>query len=180
MIEVKFKKEDKWEYKTFENQKQLDDFLKVNEGIYSEYKIKPKKTIKSLFLNWWRNIRNTKKNWNKVRASPFASLTLAYKARKIIIGLLIPYLIYMTFKMVKNYAAVGLMGTIGKAFMIGIMAFICWKIYQTIPMAKKKIDYYKKYPHTINYCPANTKETVDDILKKIEENQDKEKGGLKV
>jgi hypothetical protein len=75
--------------------------------------------------------------------------------------------------MVRDYSAIGFMGTVGKLFMIGIMIYICYKIYQTIPNAKRQIEYYKKYPHTINYCPANTKETVDEILSKIKENKDK-------
>lgn len=176
-INVKFKIQDKWEYRDFNSQQELDKFLIDNKGSFSEYQIKPQES-KNFFKKWWNNITHTRKNWKKVRASPFASLTLAYKARIIIIGLLIPYLLWMTYKMVRDYHAVGMMGTIGRLFMIGIMAYICWKIYSTIPQAKKQMEYYKKFPHTINYCPVNTKETVDDILKKIKENRDNQKGGI--
>jgi len=130
------------------------------------------------FLKWWANMKNTKKNFQKVRASPYASLTLALKARKIIIGCLIPWLLYMTYSMVTKIHANGFAGTFQRIIMIGMMAYIIWKIYSTIPQAQKQIDYYKKYPHTINYCPTNTPETIDSILAKIEENknnQDKPK-----
>jgi hypothetical protein len=125
------------------------------------------------FLKWWSGIKNTKKNYEKVRSSPYASLTLALKARKLIIGLLIPWLIYMTYSMVTKMNVNGVAGTIQKVVMIGMMAYIIWKIYSTIPEAKRQIEYYKKYPHTINYCPTNTKQTIDEILAKVKENKEK-------
>jgi hypothetical protein len=53
----------------------------------------------------------------------------------------------------------------------GIIVYIAWKLYSTIPAAKRQLEYYKKNPHTINYCPTNVKEDVDDILRKIKQNQ---------
>jgi hypothetical protein len=174
MIQAKFKVGENWEYREFNSKQELDNFILEYKGSYSEYQLKPEKS-KNFFKNWWNNITHTKSNWKKVKASPFASLQLAYKARMIIVGILIPYLIYMTYKMVRDYHAVGIMGTFGRLVSIGVMGFIMFKIYQTIPAAKKQMEYYKKFPHTINYCPTNTKETVDDILKKIKENKEKEK-----
>lgn len=125
------------------------------------------------FLKWLSDIKNTKKNYQKVRASPYASLTLALKARKLIIGLLIPWLLYMTYKMIVGVRVDGFMGTFQRIIMLGMMAYIIWKIYSTIPQAKKQLEYYKKYPHTINYVPTNVKEDVDSILAKIKNNQEK-------
>ena len=76
--------------------------------------------------------------------------------------------------MVMNFRGSGYMGTFTKLFMVGVGIYICWKIYETIPYAKKQIEYYKKNPHLINYVPTNTKETVDDIFKKIQENKTRE------
>lgn len=126
-------------------------------------------------VEWFKNLSNTKKNWGKVKSSPYASLTFALKVRQVIIGLLIPYLLWFTYTMIRDYHANGMMLTIGRLFMGGIMAYVCWKIYSTIPAAKKQIEYYKKYPHLINYCPTDTRQTVDDIMKKIEENKSKPK-----
>jgi len=173
MIQAKFKIQDKWEYRDFKDKSELDTFLKENEGRFSDYKIKEDET-KNMFSKWWKSITHTKSNWKKVKSSPYASLLLAYKARKIIIGLLIPYMLWMTYKMVVNYQAVGFMNTVGRIITVVIMGFIIYKIWSTIPQAKKQIDYYKKYPHTINYCPTNTKETIDDIFAKIKENKEKE------
>ena len=179
MIEAKykFKGEDKYNYRDFNSEKELTDFLEKDSREVEDYQFREKK-VSNWFLTWWNNMRNTKKNWKKVQGSPFASLNLALKFRKLIVGLLIPYLAWMTFKMVKNYNATGFMGTVGKVISIAIMSYICWKIYSTIPQAKKQIEYYKKYPHTINYVPTNTKETVDDILNKIKDNS--LKGGSNV
>jgi hypothetical protein len=177
MIQVKFKIKNKWEYRNFDSQGQLDKFLIDNKGRFSEYGIKPGEKSSNWFINWWKNIRNTKKNWNKVKASPYASLNLALKFRYFVIIPLIAYLIYMTYSMVIHYHANGMMLTIGRIFTIGLMSYVCWRIYSTIPAAKKQIEYYKKYPHLINYSPTDTKETINDIIKKIEEN--KMKGGNK-
>jgi hypothetical protein len=134
-----------------------------------------KQTAKNNWLvAWFTNLRNTKKNIKKVSASPYARLTLALKARKIIIGILTPWLIYMTYSMVVGIHASGVAGTFQRVIMIGMMAYIIWKIYSTIPQAKKQLEYYKKYPHTINYVPTNVKEDVDSILAKIKTNAEAE------
>lgn len=171
MIEAKYRYENetKWNLKDFNSEEEMLKEFEEDSKVIEEYKSRPKKV--NPIKNWWTNLRSTKKNWNKVRASPYASLSLALKARKIIIGLLIPYIAYMIVRMVLNFNVGGVMGLFQRLLMIGIGIFLCWKIYQTIPQAQKQIEYYKKFPHTINYCPTNTKETVDDILKKIENNK---------
>lgn len=176
MIEAKFKVGNEWEYREFSSEEQFSKFLADNEGAFSEYQIKPEEKL-NWFIKWWRNLTNTKKNWKKVKASPYATLGLALKFRKLIIGLLIPWLLWKTYKMVVNYKIDGIMGLIGRLAMILIMVYVCWQIYRSIPRAKKEIEYYKKYPHTINYCPTNTKETVNDILEKIKQNKGKKENG---
>ena len=125
-------------------------------------------------LKWWYNVTHTKSNIKKVKASPYASLTFSLKIRKIIIYLLIPWLIYLGYDMISGIRMAGFMGTFQKVISAGIMAYIIWKIYSTIPAAKKQIEYYKKYPHTINYCPTDTKQTVDEILDKIKKNKEQQ------
>ena len=120
------------------------------------------------------NLKNAPKNWKKVKASPYASLEFSLKVRKVIVFALIVYIAISGINMAINYRAVGFMSVVGRVIMLGVIGYLCYKIYQTIPQAKKQIDYYKKYPHTINYCPTDTKETVDSILNKIKENQQKE------
>jgi hypothetical protein len=124
-------------------------------------------------LKWLKNMKNTKANFKKVRASPYASLTFSLKIRKLVIYMLIPWLAYLGYKMVAGIRLDGFMGTFQKVVSMGIMAYIIWRIYSTIPIAQKQIEYYKKYPHTINYCPTNVKEDVDSILNKIKENSEK-------
>jgi hypothetical protein len=67
-------------------------------------------------VKWFKNLRNTKKNFQKVRASPYASLNFTLKVRKIIIACLIPWLCYMTYSMVTKIRANGMMRTIQTAF----------------------------------------------------------------
>lgn len=127
-------------------------------------------------VKWWRNMRNTKKNFKKVQASPFAMLNLKYKVTKIIIIPLMIWLGYMTYAMLRDYSVNGFMNTVGKVVMLIVMGFVIWRLYNIIPQSKKQIDYYKKYPHLINYCPTDTKETIESIFEKIKQNQIK--GGV--
>ena len=124
-------------------------------------------------LNIFRNLKNTKKNFKKVKGSPYASMSFVLKAKKLIIAFLIPYLIYMFYRMITKVRVEGFMGTVQKLFMFGVMCAICWKIYKTIPDAQKQIDYYKKNPHVINYVSTNVKEDVNDILAKVKANSEK-------
>jgi hypothetical protein len=175
MIQAKFryKGESKWNYKDFNSEDEMIKCLEEDEKEIEEYNSRPKK-LNNPIKNWFINLKNTKKNYQKVKGSPYASLIFALKVRKIIIGILIPFIAWRIWDMVMNFRGSGYMGTFTKLFMVGVGIYICWKIYETIPYAKKQIEYYKKNPHLINYVPTNTKETVDDIFKKIQENKTRE------
>lgn len=129
------------------------------------------KQEKNPIVNWWNNIRNTKKNIQKVRGSPYASLIFRNKVVKLIIFPLILWLIWKGYDIITNYHATGFMNTVGKVIMFAVFAYLIYRIYRIIPDSKKQLEYYRKYPHVINYCPTNVKEDVDDILNKIKENQ---------
>lgn len=125
-------------------------------------------------LTYLRNFKDIKKNWGKVRASPYASLNLSIKFRQIIVYPLIAWLVYMTYSMIRSYTQTGMMGTITKFATIGIMGYICYAIYKTIPAAKRQLEYYKRNPHLVNYCPTDAKTTIDEILNNIKINKEKE------
>jgi hypothetical protein len=173
MIEAKYKYsgEERWNLKEFETEQEMRKFLEEDPKEIEDYKFRPKKT--NPIIKYFQNIRNTKKNWNKVKASPYASLELGLKARKIILGLLIPWILFLGYRLVVGVRTSGMMGIIQQVVSGGIIIYIAWKLYSTIPAAKRQLEYYKKNPHTINYCPTNVKEDVDDILRKIKQNQTK-------
>jgi amino acid permease len=125
-------------------------------------------------VRWFRNLKNTKKNWGKVKASPYASLVFALKARKLIVGLLIFLISIQGWNLINNFDFNKPMGKINAIISVILLCYICFRIYSTIPAAKKQIEYYKKYPHLINYCPTDTKQDIDDILNKINQNKQKE------
>jgi len=123
---------------------------------------------------WFYNVKNTKQNFKKVRASPYATLEFSLKVRKMIIYPLMIFIAWKAYDIIVNYSARGFMNTVGKVIMFGVFAYLLYRIYRTIPDAKKQIEYYKKYPNVINYCPTDVKEDIDDILNKIKLNQEKE------
>jgi hypothetical protein len=168
----KYVGEDNWNYKDFADEKTFKEFLDKDPKEVEDFKFKQGKT--NPIIKYFQNIRNTKKNWKKVKSSPYASLELGLKARKIILGLLIPWILYLGFNLVRNVRATGFMGIFQQVVSAGIIIYIAWKLYSTIPAMKRQIEYYKKNPHTINYVPTNVKEDVDDILNKIKQNQIKQ------
>jgi hypothetical protein len=109
----------------------------------------------------------------KVQGSPYAKLVFGLKVRQVLVGLLIPYIMFQIFRMVINVRISGTMGTLNRIFMLGIGMFICYRIYSTIPQAKKQLEYYRKYPHLMNYVPTSAKESIDDIFKTIKKNKEK-------
>jgi hypothetical protein len=129
------------------------------------------KTKGNPIKKWWNNLKNTKKNFKKVQSSPYASLVFALKVRKMILIPLILFIIWKGYDTIKNYNIDGVMGMAGRIIMLIVFVYLVWRIYRTIPAAKKQIAYYKKYPHVINYCPTNVKEDVEDILNKIKQNK---------
>lgn len=129
--------------------------------------------------DWWNNVKNTKQNYQKVKASPYASLVFRNKIAKMIIFPLIGFLIWKGYDTIINYNVDGFMNTVGKVIMFFVFAFIIWRVYKIIPQSKKQLEYYRKYPHVINYCPTNVKEDIDDILNKVKDNQAKSDGGRK-
>ena len=109
-------------------------------------------------------------NWKAIASNPYARLIFAYRLRILLVVLLIPYILYRGYYMVMNYQSSGWVGVVGRLIMIAVFAVITYKIYQTIPIAKKQIEYYKENPKRITYRPnANVKAEVNDILKMFEE-----------
>ena len=96
MIECKFryKGEEDFNYKDFKSEEEMKKFLEDDPKEIEEYDSR-KKEINNPLKKWFINLKNTKKNWKIVKSSPYASLVLALKARKIIVACLIPFLIYM-------------------------------------------------------------------------------------
>ena len=173
MIEAKYKYvgEVKWNYKDFQSEEEMEKFLSEDPKEIEDYKFRTKKP--NPIIKYFQNLKNTKQNWKKVKASPYASLELGLKGRKIILGILIPWILYLGFNLVRNVRTSGFMGIVQQVISGGIIIWIAYRLYSSIPAAKRQIEYYKKYPHTINYCPTNVKEDVDDILNKIKQNQTK-------
>ena len=110
------------------------------------------------------DIKNVRKNLKTVRSSPFATMLFNLKLRQGFIIFICAMIAWTIFKTVRNYSVTGTTGIIGKVAMVAIGIYIIWKIYSTIPAERKKIEYYKKNPHLINYCPIDTKEEIKDIL----------------
>jgi len=137
---------------------------------------KKKKKPSISFIPRWKDIKNVKKNWKTVKGSPVASLTFALQIRKMFVAFIILYICYMGFNMIKDYNATGITGTIGKVVLVGVLGWVCYSIYMTIPQAKRQLEYYKRNPEHNEARQLNVKQEIDDILEHFE-NKERMKGG---
>jgi len=126
------------------------------------------KQKKRRVLASWNDIKNVKKNWQIVRSSPYASLKFALTLRKLIVAFLIVYILFIGYNMVVNYSATGYMGILGRLISGGIILYICYRLYMSIKLAEKQLEFYKKNPKHINRKELNTKKEIDDILNMFE------------
>jgi hypothetical protein len=113
------------------------------------------------FLN---NIKNVKKNWNTIQASPYASLYFKYKTTLITISLFSLFIGWTIFKLVMKAGPTGYMGIVTKGFTIGIGILIVSKAFQTLIPLKKAMKPYKNNKKLINHTEAKAKVEIDDIL----------------
>lgn len=128
-----------------------------------------------------KDIKSAKKNWNVVKSSPYAKMEFMLTVKKFVVGFIIFVIAYQGFNIVTNYHARGFMGWLGPIIISLVLLKVCHGIYQTLDQDRKKIDYYKKNPHLINYCPTDVKADVNDILNSFKdksEKEDKNKNGI--
>jgi len=118
------------------------------------------------FLN---NIKNVKKNWKTVQASPYASLHLKYKTTLITITLFSLFIGWTIFKLVMRDGPTGYMGWITKAFTVGIGILIISKAFQTLTPLKKAMEPYKRNKKLINHTESDAKVEINDILNQFDE-----------
>lgn len=123
----------------------------------------------------WKDVKNVRKNWKTVRGSPVASLHFALQVRKLFVAFIIIYIIYMGYDMVVNYNQSGTMGMLGRVVLTLVLIWVCYKIYMTIPQAKKQLEYYRRNPQHNTVNKLNVKQEIDDILDSFEKK--KVKGG---
>jgi len=115
------------------------------------------------------NIKNAKKNWRTIQASPYASLYFKYKTTLITITLFSLFIGWTIFKLVMSSSPNGYMGWITKVFTIGIGILIISKAFQTLIPLRKAMEPYKKNKNLINHTESNTKVEIDDILNQFDE-----------
>lgn len=112
----------------------------------------------------WDDVKNVKRNWNIVRNSPYASLKFSILVRKMFIGLVIFMITITTIQQVMT-PTVGWAQWISKIFMVGLMGYVCWKLWASLKIAKLQLEYYERNPEfKMERNAADVKKTVDDIL----------------
>lgn len=119
---------------------------------------------RNLLIPKWDDVKNVKRNWKIVSNSPYASLKFSLLVRKLFIGLIIFMIAITTIQTVIS-PTVGWMAWISKIFMVGLMTYVCWKIYGTLKVAKLQLEYYERNPEfKSERNEADVRKTVDDIL----------------
>ena len=120
-------------------------------------------------MKFLSNIKNVKKNWRTVQASPYASLHLKYKTTKITIILFSCFISWTIFKLVFKDVPVGYMGWITRGFTLAIGFLIVSKAFQTLTPLKKAMEPYEKNRKLINHTESDAKVEINDILGQFDE-----------
>lgn len=128
--------------------------------------------------NFFKDLKNIKKNLGVVKSHPLAGLRFKYKIQRnamIVFGL---FLIYQFYSIIKNYSGIGYMSWIGRGFTLLILIIILTKGYSALKLVKKQLDLEEKYyldnPHAYKNIPKKQDaiNDIDEILKKYKEKKE--------
>jgi len=128
--------------------------------------------------NFWKDLKNIRKNYKIVKSHPLAGLRFKYKIQRnamIVFGL---FLIYQFYSIIKNYSGFGYMSWVGRGFTLLILIIILSKGYNALKLVKKQLDleekYYKENPLAYKNIPKNSDamRDIDEILKKHKEKKE--------
>jgi len=115
------------------------------------------------------NVKNARKNWKTIQASPYASLYFKYKTTLITITLFSLFIGWTILNLVMEDGPTGYIGWITKGFTIGIGILIISKAFQTLTPLKKAMEPYKKNKKLINHTESNAKVEINDILDQFDD-----------
>jgi hypothetical protein len=122
------------------------------------------------------DLKNTKKNWDIVKSSPYATLKLRYYTQAVLVFLLIIFMGYQIINLIIKFnGGSSYMTIIGRALMLLILVIIISRTWGTLKPLKTAMKQYDNNPQHINYKKLNVKAEVDDILQHFENK--KSKGG---
>jgi len=126
--------------------------------------------------NFFKNLKNVKKNYETVKSNPLASLKFRYYMAQIFVGVLIAYLAYRMISMIISYnVSTGYMNIIGKVIMMIVLIMIISKAWGVLTPMKKAIKQYELLPADKRnvFIKSDVKAEIDDILNKFDKKETK-------
>jgi len=126
--------------------------------------------------NFFKNLKNVRKNYETVKSNPLASLKFRYYMAQIFVGVLIAYLAYRMISMIISYnVSTGYMNIIGKVIMMIVLIMIISKAWGVLTPMKKAIKQYELLPADKRnvFIKSDVKAEIDDILNKFDKKETK-------
>lgn len=120
-------------------------------------------------MRFLKDIKNVKRNWKTIQASPYASLHLKYKTTQITMYLFSAFIFWQIVKIALSYQGVSWQTWIMRIFTIGIGILIVSKAFQSLTPLKRAIEPYKKNKKLINHATTDAKIEIDDLLSQFNE-----------
>ena len=120
------------------------------------------------------NLKNFKKNWKKVKSSPYKSLVMQYKMTKGMAWLMGLIIGWRLVSMAISFADKGVMGIINGVVILIIGVWFVINLRKKVANLKKHMEYYEKNGPEMqgNYdTNVNVKTEIGDLLKKIKEKE---------
>jgi len=130
----------------------------------------------SKISNYFRNLKNIKTNFNKVKSNPYTAVAFEYKAYKMVVWIIGFMIVAQLSWSIYDIILTGNgkpMSMISGAFTLLVMVILCWKLYQFVKQKKQIMDDYLANPVKIDNIPEEKKldvrKEVDEFLAKFDE-----------
>ena len=125
----------------------------------------------------FKNIYNTRKNWNIVKNNPYLHQKFMYNAYRGVVVLIGIVIIFKFIQMIIDVSSGSnpLMTVITRAFMVLVGVMIILRLWNITKTLKTTLLHYETNPGTINndlnQNQISTKDEIDNIIKKYDKKQ---------
>lgn len=127
--------------------------------------------------NFFKDLKNIKRNYNLVRENPYASLKFQYM---IYVFFMVTILIVLTYQFVKMFmrfrAGSGVMAIVGSILMLLIMVVVFFTTFNQLSILHRTMKQYDKKPsESKEFKKVDVASEVDEILNHFGEKDEKKK-----
>jgi ABC-type uncharacterized transport system fused permease/ATPase subunit len=122
-------------------------------------------------MSFFNNLKNIKKNYSEVKASPYKSLIMRYKMNNYMFIFMIGVVIWRTIDLVINYTTFA--NSVNRIVIIVLGVWLLASLYSNKDKIKAHMKAYEGRPETQGYYDTtiNVKSEIDDLINKLKQKE---------